>query len=562
MTRGSGGFRVNAQVVSAVPEKRRARSPELAGVARLARLAALPTPPALLLLAASYAFRLPPLLNARSTNSDAAVVGLQAMHMLRGELSPFLWGSGYQTSADAAVAALFFSVLGPSPAVLMLSALTLHVVATYLVFATLRRRFDGWLALLCTAPMILSPSSVHSYALYPPRQLSLTLALAAFWAIDRAAATRTTMSTVTSTVAATSSSARVRWLAAGGLLATLGVSADPYPMLLLPLIGLYALLVAWDVDGGRAIAKRLSAAALGAAVGLVPFVVIHRLPGAKSGPMGLTTSMLEHHWRLLVDECLPWALSYKVYVARNAMDYHPWDAPSSFHALGVMGALLLGGMVAFGLAAPLRRELPPDVRRLGFVGALTFPLAIGAFLVSVMVMDHFSMRYLAVLTLMTPFAVAPAAKVLGPRRLALVLGPHLLASAIAGWVGYGPFVRGPMPVTETPELRDDYTLRDLLRARHLRFATADYWASYRLTYLFREEIIVVPSNAAEDRHAAYRRAFEAEPVFAYVYDPGRSREDLAAAEHELVASSARVERTTAGSLTVFIVERGAKAPTP
>ena len=60
----------------------------------------------LALLAASYAFRLPPLLNARSTNSDAAVVGLQAMHISRGELSPFLWGSGYQTSADAFVAAL------------------------------------------------------------------------------------------------------------------------------------------------------------------------------------------------------------------------------------------------------------------------------------------------------------------------------------------------------------------------------------------------------------------------------------------------------------------------
>ena len=93
------------------------------------RRALVPSLPTLALLAASYAFRLPPLLNARSTNSDAAVVGLQAMHMLRGELSPFLWGSGYQTSADSLVAARFFAVLGPSPLVLMLSALTLHVVA-------------------------------------------------------------------------------------------------------------------------------------------------------------------------------------------------------------------------------------------------------------------------------------------------------------------------------------------------------------------------------------------------------------------------------------------------
>src|SRR5262245_45991474 len=80
-----------------------------------------------MLVFASYMFRLPPLLNARSTNSDAAVVGLQAMHLLRGEHSPFLWGSGYQTSADSYVAALFFLIAGATPLVLMLSALTLHV---------------------------------------------------------------------------------------------------------------------------------------------------------------------------------------------------------------------------------------------------------------------------------------------------------------------------------------------------------------------------------------------------------------------------------------------------
>ena len=514
----------------------------------VARSLALPSLPALVLVAASYAFRLPPLLNARSTNSDAAVVGLQAMHMLRGELSPFLWGSGYQTSADSVVAAVFFAILGSSPVVLMLSALTMHVVATGLVFATLRRRFDGWLALLCTAPMIVSPSSVHSYALYPPRQVSLTLALAAFWAIDRANAN-----------ANANANAKARALALGGLFATLAVSADPYPMLLLPLVALYALLVAWGDDGKRAVAVRFAAFGGGAMAGIVPFLVIHRLAGAKSGQMGLTTSMLAHHWRLLVDECLPWALSYKVYFAHNVMDYRAWDAPLPFHVLGVLGALLLGALVTFGLASPLRRELPADVRRLGFVGALTFPLAIAAFLVSVMVMDHFSMRYLAVLTLMTPFAVAPAARALGTKRLAAVLGPHLLASAIAGWVGYGPFVHGPVPVTETPELHDDYTLRDLLRAHHLRYATADYWASYRLTYLFREEIIVVPTNPAEDRYPAYRRAFEAEPVFAYVYDPGRSREELAAVERDLVAANGQVERETAGGLTVLIVRRGRHA---
>jgi hypothetical protein len=504
--------------------------------------ALVPHPATLALLAASYAFRLPPLLNARSTNSDAAVVGLQAMHMLRGELSALLWGSGYQTSADSLVAAMFFALLGPSPLVLMLSALTMHVVGTFFVFAMLRRRFEPWVALLLTLPLVVSPSSVHSYALYPPRQVSLTLVLAAFWAVD-VAASRTTSGT------------KARWLAAGGLLSTLAVSADPYPMLLLPLVGLYAVMVAWDSDGIARVARRILAFGAGCVVGLVPFLVIHRLAGAKSGPMGLTTGMLAHHWRLLVDECLPWALSYKVYYAHDVMDYRAWDAPAWFRALGIMGALLLGGLVVYGLVSPLRRDLPAGVRRLGFTGALAFPLAIAAFLVSVMVMDHFSMRYLAVLTLMTPFAVAPAAHALGAKRFASVFAPHLLASAIAGWVGYGPFVHGPVPVLETPELRDDYALFAMLRAKDLRFAMADYWTSYRLTYLFREQLVVVPTNPGEDRHAPYRRELEAAPVFAYVHDPGRSREDLAAAERELSAKNQSVERLMAGRLTVFIVRR-------
>jgi hypothetical protein len=501
----------------------------------LVRLPALPT---VVLLTASYAFRLPALLNARSTNSDAAVVGLQAMHMLRGELSPLLWGSGYQTSADAAVAALFFSVLGPSPLVLMLSALTLHVVSTALVFAMLRRRFDPWLALLVVMPLVVSPSSIHSYALYPPRQLSLTLAMAAFWAIDNAGEREST------------GRWGQGWLAGGGVLATLAVSADPYPMLLLPLLGLFAVLVTWPRLG------RASAFLGGAAIGLLPFLVIHRLPGAKSGPLGFTTTMVAHHFRLLVDECLPWALSYKVYYAHNVMDYAPWDAPIWFRALGAIGAILLAALVLFGLVAPLKwKEVPAPLRRLGFTGALGFPLAIGAFLVSVMVMDHFSMRYLAVLTLMTPFAVAPAAHALGARRFALVFVPHLLASAVAGWVGYGPFVHGALPVAETSELRDDFALADALRARGLRWATADYWASYRLTLLFREQIVVVPSNAAEDRYPPYRTAFEAEPVFAYVFDPNRSREDVVIVERDLRANSEMVEDLKVGGLSVFIVTR-------
>lgn len=501
---------------------------------------------ALALVAASYAFRLPPLLNARSTNSDAAVVGLQAMHILRGERSALLWGSGYQTSADAWVAAAWFKVVGATPLALMLSSLTLHVIATLLVFSVLRRRFVPWTAALLTLPLVLSPSSVHSYALYPPRQAALTLAIAALWAVSRGDRDRDDEGDEPRSWV---------WLVAGGALATLAIGADPYPLLLLPVSALYAALVAWSAgDELKPRLLRFGGFVLGAALGFVPFVLLHRLPGAKGGAMGLTTGMLGHHYDLLLAECLPWALSYKVYFARNVMDYRPWDAPIAFRVLGIAGALIVVWFVLYAFIAPFMRAIPAATRRLGFAAALTYPLALVGFLVSVMVMDHFSMRYLVVFTLMLPFAAAPFAHATG-RRLALFYAPHLAAAAIAGWVGYGPFVRGPLPVRETPELRDDYTLFHTLRARGLRYAMADYWASYRLTFLFREEIVVVPTNPAEDRYAPYRRAFEAEKVYAYVFDPGRSREDLAEKEKELLAANESVEKLAAGRLTVLVVTR-------
>ena len=486
----------------------------------------------------SFAFRLPPLLNARSTNSDAAVVGLQAMHVLRGELSPFLWGSGYQTSADAFVAAAFFAVLGPTPLALMASALCLHVLATWLVFATLRRRFDPWTSLLVTMPLVLSPSSIHSYALYPPRQLSITLAVAALWAIDGAGARNTRRASA--------------WLALGGALYGLAVSADPYPMVLAPVILGYALLVSIDRPWARL--PSLGTAML---AGLVPFGLLHRAAGAKSGPLGLTTSVLRHNWDLLVRECLPWALSYKVYYARNVMDYVPWEAPPFVRIVQLMGAFVVATIVVVGIGGVFAKRIPWSSRRLGFIGASSYPVVIGAFLVSVMVMDHFSMRYLALLTVMLPFASVPAVFILGRKPFALLITPYLVASALGGWVGYGPFVRGVRPVRETPELRDDYALFDLLQSRGIEHAQADYWASYRLTFLFGERVVVVPTNPAEDRYAPYRRAFESAPTFAYVFDRGRSREDLAQVERALAKSSARVEKATAGAHTVFIVTRAA-----
>src|SRR5512139_3436213 len=141
--------------------------------------------PYVILLASTVLFRLPPLLNARGVHSDAAVVGLQAMQMLRGELDPLLWGTGYQGSFDALAVAAGFALFGTSALVLMLVPLFGHLLLTFVVYATLARHVSRAAAFVLTLPVVFTPQAVHAVALYAPRQWSITCVILAVWLLDR-----------------------------------------------------------------------------------------------------------------------------------------------------------------------------------------------------------------------------------------------------------------------------------------------------------------------------------------------------------------------------------------
>lgn len=460
----------------------------------------------LVVLAASIAFRLPPLINAAGTHSDAAVVGLQAMHLLRGEWSPFLWGSGYQTSVDAMVAALGFLFTGPSAVTLMASSLAGHIVLTWLCFDALRPKLGDWTAAVVVGPLVFAPDPVHTYVLYPPRQASLTLVFLAFWLTHGALTSRRPL---------------LR-LGAGGAVATLALWADPYALLFLPAQGLMAALVLAPLRADRArLSQSIGAFVAGALVGVIPYRLIQTHPLASRGQTSLTLDVLDRNLKLLLDPCLPWLLSIKVHAARSMSDYQPWDGGPALRGLQLLGAGALVIAVLSGGALVFARKIPWEIRRLGLVGVFMIPITIGGFSISPMVMDHFSTRYLAALILTAPFAMAPLAHLLRGRRFGLWLTPYLISGAISGWVSYRPFGLGVHP-----SLGVDARLGDELRRRGIRYAMADYWASYRLTLFYRENPVIVPKNEVEDRYRPYRRAFEAEPRVAYIHDAYRSREKL------------------------------------
>jgi hypothetical protein len=499
------------------------------------------------LVVLSFAFRLPALLNAQGTNSDASIVGLQARHILFGndDLSLFLWGSHYQTSIDSCVTALFFVILGDNALALMLSSLVGHIALTLIAFVTLRRHVgDARGFVLCLA-LVFTSSPVHTYVLFPPRQMALTLAFIALAFLDRA-----------------SSRARAPYalFAAGGAASLLAVFADPYALVFLPALAVFAAIAVHDGGArGRDAMPRFAAVVAGALAGAVPFAVLVTHPNASSGTRGMRLDAIAHNARILVNDALPWLLGAKVYRGSTVLDYAVWDAPLALRVLGSCGAAVGAILLVAGTLSVLRGG-SWKARRLGTFSALVFVSTLLGFLGSVMVMDLFAARYLVAIALVFPFAVVSLARRLRASTLMAVMAPYLAATAVGGWVGYGPYVNGLIPMRAASATgKCESELRVALMARGIAFAIADYWTSYRLTFLFHELPIVVPLNPAEDRYRPYRDAFERADVFAYVFDPTRSREEFTASRDALAVTSSVAEEfeSCATRIVVFRrVERG------
>ena len=491
----------------------------------------------------SFATRAPALLNAAGTNSDAAIVGLQARHIFHhGGWSPFLWGSSYQTSADSSWAALFFAVLGPTPLALMLSSLVAYVGLTLFAFLLLDRRTSSpWRAFVATLPLVFTTACVHSYALYPPRQLALTIAFAAFWAIDRADGSRQPGA----------------WLFGGGLLVMLAWLADPYAIVFLPPATLFAALVvlrARPTFGARAGASGVYA--LGSLLGVVPLVLLWLHPRSQQGVVTMSPSVLGHNARLLWDECLPWAIGTKVYKPLHVMDYVEWRMPVAYAVVARAGVVSLVSAIALSLLLVLRRSVERPLRHLYALGTATVGLVLTSFLFSLMVMDQFSMRYLAAAVLVLPFVVAPMVERLGALRGALVLAPYLLIAGVGGWFSHGDWTRRGRPVrTAAGRAEDEARLLSELQKRHVEAGVADYWAAYRLDFLWREALPVAPLHESQDRYRPYRDALDRAHRVAYVFDRGRSFEDEAKTAADFDAKGSRTERLEVGSFAVYVYER-------
>jgi hypothetical protein len=492
--------------------------------------------PLVLLLVASVVARLPALVNARGVNSDAAVVGLQAMHILRGEWSWFLWGAGYQASFDAVLVAVGFAVTGPSALTLMVVPLIGHLVLVGLTYDVLRRAVNRGSAALACLPLVFAPQSVNGVALYAPRQWSITAAILAVWLATRAAGGRAAW-----------------WLAGSGLVAGVAVYLDLFTLQFMPAVAVFAL---WWALAGPPRGRRTGALLLGALAGAGVVAWSRAQPVADASKAGMSLARLPANWSLLTEQCLPYLLGVKVFVQPpGSVEHVLWPVPGWLHVVQWAGALGFAAAAGWAAVTVVGRVGPAPVRRLGALGVIGSAASVGGFLVSTMPSDLLAARYLAPIIWLAPFTLAPAARALGTRAFAVAVAPFVLAVGIGGWYAFSPYVVDGVPVRDPRgAARDEAALADVLRAEGVHHAKAQYWLAYRLTFLFDEDPVVVPLEPGEDRYRPYRDAVDAAPLVAYVFHPSEPRATPEPVEEQLRNAGTPYRRLEVDGFTVLIAQ--------
>ena len=315
-----------------------------------------------LLVAVALFFRLPLLLQPFFT-SDAAITGLQGLHMLRGEFSRWLWERPYQSSLEPAIAAVFEKLLGANLLAIAAGPVLEELLVCWLLHRLLSRYVGDWPAAIACLPVALPVMPLIAPVIFGTRALVGLVAISAVVLADRA-----------ESIAGFS-------LAAAALVFCLFL--DLYALQLVPPLLLLIVLPAHK--RGRLAAVIAGAAAAAAAVAALRI-------GADSSILGQGLHLpFNAKLALLFRVCLPVALgSYWHRLDATAMN----GGGLPGEGLRILGAVALLAGIASGALLWFRRSLPLAVRRMGLCGALAAAGSVAAFLVSGLSQDLWSSRYL------------------------------------------------------------------------------------------------------------------------------------------------------------------------
>ena len=497
--------------------------------------------PLFVITAAVFLLRLPELVNARAIDSDAAIVGLQAMHILYGEWDWHLWGTVYQGIPGTALLALSFLIFGSSPFTWVATLIFCYSIIAWLVFSVVRKRLNLFSGFLLIVPILLAHQGMTRHVMVPSRFLCIAAILFSVWCYDRA-----------------SSSKRCYYLyALASVAAALSLYFDLFVILYFPGVALFALLCVLDgKPNPGTIVKRIISALAGGVPTLTFFWYTYQT-GTVNNVMQPTFGLVGSKLKLLWDMCLPWSLSAKAFVPYKTLHPELWQPPAAFLAVQIIGALLFALCILSGAYLFFKADIPWKIKRLGLLGTTVALTCIVTFCFSGQTRDVWSVRYLTPMILTSGLALVPLTYLINPKRVLLILIPYLISAAVCFWIGYGPYVDGVKIVqSERGQAYEETMLLGWLKERGVRYATAQYWLAYRLTYLWQEEVIVSPLNRWSDRYRPYQMQVDESQLVALIFHPSETREMPEPYYDSYIKAGKSIERFEIEKFTVLLVKDG------
>lgn len=433
-------------------------------------------------------------------DSDEAIVGLMARHLLEGRAFPlFFYGQVYLLGVEAWLAAAVFAVAGASAVTLKATVLGLNLVLAWLLVRELvvSVRLAPWVALACSL-----------FVLLPAPQTGALMGQAVGMNIEPFVAT----------ILLWRLRDRPVWF---GLL--LGVAFLNREF---AIYSAAALLVLAVIDGRLFTRERLRDGLMASAAFAAVWDVVQWLrpyaspfgPGTTAGPSALGTTNVERvaEFAAFAPERLPldlWVMATRylpdLIGARREAIWPPLAQVVSWQAAWpgawpVLTAAMLVPMAIVGAALVKERHrladpalrFPLYLLLVGGLAAVACAAARGAG------MTIFYQRYL-LLSLFAPVGVAALVARFAPyRRLkGLVLGTAVAWSALAG----GDQARMLAACAHQPPPAPRRELARFLVDRGVKYAAGDYWMAYSVAFVSEERVKV--SSTDVTRIEEYRWLF-------------------------------------------------------
>lgn len=418
-------------------------------------------------------------------DSDEAVVGLMARHVLEGDFPIFFWGQAYGGPQEALLAAGLFSVFGSSVVTLKLVPAILSAVAAVLTWRVGRRTVgeEGaaiGAALVWVWPMAFVWWSIKSVGFYQAGLVAgLGVVLLALRLRER-----------DSIVDA----------AALGLLAGTAWWATAQTVYLM------APAFVWLIASRPRVIRLAPVALLGAIVAAGPWLVHNaqnEWVGLHPPDPGIPNNGYVDHLRLFFADALPGALGLR-------LPGGGWLPPGG----GQVAYVILLGLFVYAAFRARRNTL----LLVGIAVSYPFLFALSPFSWYV---EH--PRYLLFLS--------PVPALLLGRALARLPAPAVIAAftTVLGLTVFSLVTvnRDNRLIPPAPEIRSPLAVTpvvDYMEEHEIEAAWATYWLAYRLTFESGEAVIVTPYAGAV-RNAEYAAYVREHPAAAYVFLDESSMDD-------------------------------------